>query len=181
MQEVGARSLVWELRSCMLWWGPKQFFFFNGRRLQMDNQRPTRWPCASCLCCPLLAYPRLVPANMLHAEPVPLSASVFLTPSPTPYPHPCSFPSPHSPCFLSSHLTSWHSCYYLANPCPALFSSTASPSPSSSNPLTPGSLLLPLPLLSWTFPMPAEATENTGVPSPAQGRAFSVKSQSLVS
>ena len=105
MQEVGARSLVWELRSCMLWWGPKQFFFFNGRRLQMDNQRPTRWPCASCLCCPLLAYPRLVPANMLHAEPVPLSASVFLTPYPTPWPPPLFLsllPLTLLP-FLSSH------------------------------------------------------------------------------
>lgn len=63
----------------------------------MDNQRPTRWPCGSCLCCPLLAYPRLVPANTLHSEPVPLSASVFLTPSPTPYPPPIPFTSPTHP------------------------------------------------------------------------------------
>lgn len=130
----------------------------------MDNQRPTRWPCGSCLCCPLLAYPRLVPANTLHSEPVPLSASVFLTPSPTSYP-----PSPFSSLppltlfpFLSSHQLALLLVPGKSLPNPLLM--YHQPSPSSSSPLSPGSLLLPLPLLSWTFPLPVKGTENANVP-----------------
>lgn len=164
----------------MLWWGPKHFFLMGiemGEACRWITQGPSGGPvAAACVPCWLILswgqQARSTP-TLYHCLP---QSSSLLSPHRTPF-----LSLPHSPCFLSSHLTSWHSCWYVGDPCPTLFSGTASPSPSSLNPLSPGSLLLLLPLLSWTFPMPAKGTENTNVPTLAQGRAFSVKSQSLLS
>ncbi|KAI4590480.1 hypothetical protein MJG53_001529 [Ovis ammon polii x Ovis aries] len=43
-----------------------------------------------------------------------------------------------------------------------------------------GSLLLPLPLLSWTFPLPVKGTENANVPTLARGMTCQARSSYLV-
>lgn len=117
----------------MLWWGPKQFFFLMGIEMGGEDCKwitkgPPGGPVApACVvpCWLILGWCQQTrfTLSLYHCLP---QCSSLLPPHHTP-PHSLHFP--HSPCFLSSHFTSWHSCWYLGNPCPTLFSCITNPHP----------------------------------------------------
>lgn len=169
----------------MLWWGPKQFFFLMGIEMGGEDCKwitkgPPGGPVApACVvpCWLILGWCQQTrfTLSLYHCLP---QCSSLLPPHRTPPPFPSLPPLTLFP-FLSFHQLALLLVPGKSLPNPLLM--YHQPSPSSSSPLSPGSLLLPLPLLSWTFPLPAKGTENANVPTLARGGAFSAKSRSLIS